>query len=355
MKILIIQQKMIGDVLTSSILFEALRHKYPKAQLHYLINEHTFPVVQNNPFIDRFIFFTPDMEQSKMKVFHLAKAIRKQKFDIVIDAYCKLSSNLFTALSGAGQKISKYKWYSTFIYTHPITYTNEATSVAGLAIENRLQLLEPIDTTLSKNIIKPKIYLTDSEKAKAKQLLVKHNIDASKPLFMISVLGSGPNKTYPLDYMASVIDFIVEQTQAHILFNYIPKQKEDANFVFSACKPETQKHIHFDIFGKNLREFLALTSFCNALIGNEGGAINMAKALGIPTFTIFSPWIEKKTWASFEDGQNVSVHLKDYKPEYFKHKEGKKIKAEALTLYKTFKPSFFLEKLNVFLNNSLDK
>src|SRR5690606_31751491 len=173
-----------------------------------------------------------------------------KRFDIVIDAYCKLSSNLITALSRAGQKISKYKWYSSFIYTHPITYTNEATSVAGLAIENRLQLLEPIDTTLSKNIIKPKIYLTDSEKAKAKQLLIKHHTDASKPLFMISVLGSGINKTYPLDYMARVIDFIVEQTQALILFNYIPKQKEDADFVFSACKPETQKHIHWTFLAK---------------------------------------------------------------------------------------------------------
>src|SRR5690606_16332543 len=101
MKILIIQQKMIGDVLTSSILFEALRLKYPNAQLYYLINEHTFPVVQNNPFIDHFIFFTPVIEKSKIKLFKLAKKIRQEKFDIVIDAYCKLSSNLISAFSGA--------------------------------------------------------------------------------------------------------------------------------------------------------------------------------------------------------------------------------------------------------------
>jgi len=41
MKILVIQQKMIGDVLTSSILFEALRTQYKEATLHYLINENT--------------------------------------------------------------------------------------------------------------------------------------------------------------------------------------------------------------------------------------------------------------------------------------------------------------------------
>lgn len=343
---------MIGDVLTSSILFEALRLKYPNAALHYLINQHTFPVVQNNPFIDHFIFFTPEMEKSKLKLFNLAKTIRKRKFDIVIDAYSKLSSNLISTLSGANIKISKYKSYSSFIYTHPITYKNESTSVAGLAIENRLQLLEPIDISLSKNIIKPKIYVTDSEKEKAKQLLTESSINLSKPIFMMSVLGSGKDKTYPLDYMAHVIDFVVEQTQAQILFNYIPKQKEEAEAVLNLCKPDTQNHIYMSVFGNNLREFLALTSYCDALIGNEGGAVNMAKALNIPTFTIFSPWIEKKTWASFEDEKNTSVHLKDYKPKFFRNQE---VKKEALTLYKEFKPSYFSEALKTFLNTIIKK
>ena len=341
---------MIGDVLTSSILFEALRLKYPKAELHYLINQHTFPVVQNNPFVDHFIFFTPEIEKSKINLFHFAKTIRKKKFDIVIDAYSKLSSNLIVALSKAKIKISKYKSYSSFIYTHPIIYKNEATSTAGLAIENRLQLLEPIDAALSKNSIKPKIYLTNSEKTNAKQLLAESNVNSSSPIFMISVLGSGNNKTYPSEYMAQVIDFVVYQTHAQILFNYIPNQIKEAETVLHLCKPETQKYIYMSVFGKNLREFLALTYYCDALIGNEGGAVNMAKALNIPTFTIFSPWIEKKIWASFEDEKNSSVHLKDYKPEFFHNEEGKKVKKEALTLYKEFKPSYFLDTLKKFLN-----
>ena len=227
--------------------------------------------------------------------------------------------------------------------------------MAGLAIENRLQLLEPIDLELSKTIIKPKIYLTDMETGHAEKTLIASNIDLAQPMIMMSVLGSGANKTYPLGYMASVIDFIVEHTNVQILFNYIPKQIEEAKSVFNLCKPKTQKQIFMSIFGTNLREFLALTSYCNALIGNEGGAVNMAKALDIPTFTIFSPWIEKKHWAAFENEKNMSVHLKDYKPDFFKNKEGKKIKKEALTLYKAFKFSFFLEELKVFLDNILNK
>ena len=73
MKVLIIQQKMIGDVLTTSILFEAIKNKYPDSDLHYVINSHTFPVVENNPFIDRFIFITHEIEKNKTSIFIVFK------------------------------------------------------------------------------------------------------------------------------------------------------------------------------------------------------------------------------------------------------------------------------------------
>ena len=58
MKVLVIQQKMIGDVLTSSILFEAIKIEHPSAELHYLINSHTVPVVENNPFVDKLVLLS---------------------------------------------------------------------------------------------------------------------------------------------------------------------------------------------------------------------------------------------------------------------------------------------------------
>jgi heptosyltransferase-2 len=39
----------------------------------------------------------------------------------------------------------------------------------------------------------------------------------------------------------------------------------------------------------------------------------MRKALDIPTFTMFSPWINKTSWNVSEDGKkHLSVYLKDY-------------------------------------------
>src|SRR5690606_26210062 len=138
-----------------------------------------------------------------------------------------------------------------------------------------------------------------------------------KPLFMIGILGSEWYKTYPLNSMAELLDFIVSQTNASLLFNYIPNQKEDALKLYGLLNETTQKHVYFDIYADSLRTFLGILSQCNALIGNEGGIVNMAKALQIPTFSLFSPSVDKETWQIFEDEKNISIHLKDLKPEIY--------------------------------------
>ncbi len=344
MKILIIQQKMIGDVLTSSILFEALRTNYPKAHLSYLINTHTFAVVENNPFIDEFIFFTKKEQQSKISLFKLALSIRKAKYDIIIDVYSKLSSNLISVLSKAKIKISYYKPYTAFIYTHNF---KNATNGSNLALTNRLGLLTFLNIEVPEHIA-PKIFLTEHEINTSKQFLTQNNVDTNSPLYMISVLGSKTSKTYPPEYMAQVINVIAAETTGQILFNYIPKQLTEAQNIYNLCSSTTKKQIKFNVFGKSLREFLSITYHCDAVIGNEGGAINMAKALNVKTFAIFSPWIKKEAWNLFESRTNVSVHLKDYLPEAYKKPE-KELKSESLALYHQFKPEFFFEKLKLFL------
>ena len=351
MKVLIIQQKMIGDVLATSILFEAIKQNFPNAELHYVLNSHTYPVVEGNPFVDQFHFFTPEHEKSKRKLWKFANMLRSENFDVVIDVYSKLSSNIIALRSKAKTKISIDKGHNPLIYNHRFKHKPKAETNAGLAIENRLQLLKPLDIDTSK-IIRPKIYLSDSEKKSAEQFLVSNGVDLNQPLFMIGVLGSGENKTLPFEYMAEVIDTIVaQQPKSQILFNYIPKQEADAKAILDLCSTNTKKQILFEVFGKSLRDFLTITSHCDALIGNEGGAINMAKALKIPTFTIFSPWIKKEAWNMFDDGKkHISVHLRDYEEEYYNTiSHPKELKPKAFELYKEFKPSYFEKELKNFL------
>ncbi len=351
MKILVIQQKMIGDVLTSSIICEALRKEYPSSTIHYIVNSNTKPVILENPAFDQIIEFKNEYRESKLAFFKFLHQIRKSKYNLVIDAFGKLESNLISLFSGAPKRISYYKWYTQSVYTKVIKRASKPVTNASTAIENRLRLVLP-ENRLATDIIKPKIFLSEKEKEKAKEFLVTSNIDLQKPLIMISVVGSESIKTLPFEYMAKAIDEIVTITDADILFNYIPNQEKDARAVYNLTSSKTQKNIHFDVFGKSLREFIAILYHCDALIGNEGGAVNMAKALNKPTFTIFSPWIIKKDWNMFEDGINHdSIHLIDVRPELYGDTSPKKMKDESLKLYKEFTPEYILPKLNNYIKN----
>ncbi|WP_240793906.1 glycosyltransferase family 9 protein [Antarcticibacterium arcticum] len=339
---------MIGDVLTSSILFEALRAQYPQAVLHYLIYRHTLPVVENNPFIDKFIIYEEDYKKPT-HLLPFLKEIRGEKYDVVIDVYSKLGTALISAVSGAPITISYKKWYTRFSYTHPLPRKSKATTNAGLAIEHRLDLLKPLLKKFPAEV-KPKIYLTDSEIKNAKNTLINSEISPEKPLIMISVLGSSADKTYPAEYLAQLLDQIVTETNANLLFNYIPSQREAAEHTFQLCNPETQLNIHLGIFGKSLREFMALTSQCDALIGNEGGAVNMAKAMDIPTFAIFSPVVSREDWSLFENETgNSSVHLRDHSPHLFESLSKKELKERSAEYYQLFRPNLIKDQLSGFL------
>ena len=353
MKILVIQQKMIGDVLISSIICNNLRKAFPNAQIDYLVYESTLAVLQNNTNIDNIILFQEKHRKSKRELLNLSLTIRAAKYDLIIDAYSKLESWFIVLLSGAKRKISYKKKGRTFLYTDSVPFAEFPKTNLGLAIERRLSLLEPLDLKIELDPL-PKLFVTGKENQKALSLLEQHHIKKNRKTLMVSLLGSDNLKTYPLKYMSKVIDYIADNHDINILFNYFPKQKKDAEIVFNSCKTSTQEKIYFDLLASDLRGFIALMDQCDLIIGNDGGAINIAKALGKKSFIIFSPWIEKKVWATLEDGkQHISVHLNDFKPELIVSKKEKELKKNALSLYHEFKPEFFKDKIDFFLKQNL--
>jgi ADP-heptose:LPS heptosyltransferase len=353
-KILVIQHKMIGDVLISSIICENLKIKYPNSEIHYLVNDNTTPVLEGNPYIDKIVVFGKKEQNSIKELIKFGLTIRTEKYDLLIDAYSKLQSWVITLLSGAKTKISYKKIGRVFLYDYNIPFAKNPKTYLGLAIERRLSLLEPLD--LGFNLIaEPKLYVSESEKNAVNELFEIHKVNKGRKTIMISILGSDKYKTYPLQYMSEIVDFIGKNYNVNILFNYFPKQLGMAKEIYNNCSELTQSKIYFEIFGDTLREYIGIMNKCSLIIGNDGGAINMAKALNKKSFIIFSPQIEKKIWATFEDGKNhTSVHLNDFKPDLLKNKSEKQLKESAMEIYTEFKSEMIIPVLKDFLTINID-
>jgi len=351
-EVLIIQQKMIGDVLISTVLCEAIKRKFPEVKISYVVNSNAIDVIKNNPFVDTIIEFKPIHKSNKIAFLEFLKKIRTQKYDLLIDAYAKTESNLISLWARSSEKVSFYKWYTSFIYSRSVHRKTMALTTAGNAVENRFRLIMT-DSEIKETKISPIIFVDQNETMWAKNFLSTRLISLSKPLIMVSVLGSSKNKSLPPSYMAQLIDKVALKTNGNILFNYMPNQRKEAKEIYEATHKLTQEKIHFNVFGKNLRDFISILSVSTLLVGNEGGAVNMAKALGVPTFTVFSPWVKKEAWNMYEDGiRHVSVHLNDFESEHFKGKDSyKKLKKRSLELYQKLTP----ERITPLLEKYLDQ
>lgn len=344
---------MIGDVLVSSMICNNLKSEYPKAQIDYLIYPFTKPVVENNPNIDNVILFTDEIKNSKIKFVKFLFKIRKAKYDIVIDAYGKLESALITRFSGAPKRIGYKQKEKLGAYNFPADHHDFPKTSDGLAIERRENLFKDLMTKPIDNL--PKLFVTEKEKQKAWAIFKSHGINPEQEnIIMLSILGSDIEKTYPEKYLVELINLVAKQENVRLLFNYMPKQFSEAKAIYDQCSEEAKAKINLEIIGESLRSFMGIMSHCKMLIGNDGGAVNMAKALQKPTFTIFSPWIQKESWSIFEDGIfHKAVHLNDFSPELFNNKSRKELKKNYAQYYELFKPSFIFDSLTAFLKSHL--
>ena len=350
-RFLVVQQKMIGDILASTIICESLKHHFPNAEVHLVANENTLQVLEGNPFIDKIIVFKKEYRDSRIKLFKFLKSLKKTEYSAVIDALGKLESNLITLFAKSDKKISRRKWYTSWIYSDPLYQPLVPDNKIPLAISNRLMLLNPL-VTKNQYITYPKIFLSDNEIQKAKNSIKNSQNTSSEKLIMISILGSDPKKTYPAKYMAEILNTIVENCDAQLLFNYIPSQKKGAIQIYNLCSEETKKQIDIDFYADSLRDFMGILSQCDMLIGNEGGTVNIAKALDIPSFCFFTPFIVKGAWHADVYKNHKSVHLKDYKPELFGSMNKTEIKENTESLYEAFEPHLFKNSLVDFLKKN---
>jgi heptosyltransferase-2 len=350
-KILVIQNKRIGDVLISSVIANNIKKVFPDSEVTYFVYDYTVGVLENNPNIDRIISVKEKELKKYPKLLQTISKIKKEKYDIIFDPYSKLQSRMICLFSGAAHRIGlkrAHKELKLPFYTHPISFLEHRTTTNGKAIEDRINMITSV-FELNDPEYAPKIFLTGEEENYSR-------IDSlKKPVIMLGILGSTPQKSMPYEYMAEIIDFITSNYGGTLLFNYAPYQKEEALKVYEMCRDKDQ--INLDIYENSIRGFIKLMNKCDLLVSNEGGSVHITKALGKPTFTIYSPYVNKEHWCSFEDGDhNDSIHLLEEKPELFNTftlEERRKIEEDPHELYSLLTPRMILSRLKPFLNHHL--
>ncbi|MEL6813160.1 MAG: glycosyltransferase family 9 protein, partial [Bacteroidota bacterium] len=166
-KILVIQNKRIGDVLIASVLANNLKKILPDSQITYFVYDYTAGVLEQNPNIDR-VILAQDKELKKFSVLlKTLRDIRKERYDIILDPYAKLQSRLMCLFSKApvrlGFKRANKKLKLPF-YTHPVDFLSKASLPCGKALEDRINMLKK-GFTLPNPDYHYRIFLNEKERS----------------------------------------------------------------------------------------------------------------------------------------------------------------------------------------------
>lgn len=307
-KILIVRFKQIGDSVLATPICESLRKTYPDARIDYVVYDHIAPLFEDHPAIDNIISITKEERKNPLKYLAKVWKVTRVKYDIIIDIMSTPKSELFTLFGRSAEyRIGRWKPKRGYTYTHSV----KEPKVSRDKVDKFLHMLKPLeeagidikyDTTY-------RVVLTNEEKNKLKDRMIKAGVDFNKPVFAFAINSRRPEKIWNPENMKRLITIILEKYNAQGIFYYSPAEREFAKNIHRELGD--RKDIFSNIETKSIRELAMLLSNCDMFIGNEGGPRHIAQGLDIPSFAIFSPRAEKKEWLSNANDRHRGIEPDD--------------------------------------------
>ncbi|MCG8122617.1 MAG: lipopolysaccharide heptosyltransferase, partial [Candidatus Thiodiazotropha taylori] len=113
--ILIVRLSAIGDIVFASPLIHALRQRYPRARISWLVQPESKALLEHHPELDEVVIWPRARWQALWKerrwlalwreVASFRRSLQEREFDLALDVQGLLKSGLLTWFSGAGQRI----------------------------------------------------------------------------------------------------------------------------------------------------------------------------------------------------------------------------------------------------------
>lgn len=278
--ILVIKLRHIGDVLLATPVLRTLQQAFPKARFTVLLNRGTETVLKHYPDLHEVLVAEKGSIAAQLR---FLGELRRKRYDCVIDLTDGDRSALMSLATGAVTRIgfnAEHRWRG-LLYTHVAKPSPEDTH----RIDYDLATLRTLGLTPATS--RPALYLSPDDETAAERVLdeVLGSDNKSARLILMQPGARYSLKVWPPERFAELADRLSQTMPCRILLGGDAKEREVAEGVRerTRCRPSV-------VAGRlSLPEFGALLKRCALFIGNDGGAMHMAAAVGIPVVALFGP------------------------------------------------------------------
>ena len=319
--ILVIRLGLLGDMVCTTPMLEAIKRHFPNGRLCLLSNEYNKPVVARNPFVDRVYTYIhtkdrrrnprPGLFASLIDAWQLTWDLKRERFDWIVICNGGFNKPSVRIAQGLGGKIiSATREDGTYEYRvdYPISGLLEPVEHE---IVRTFRLLRPLGIGMDE-LPQHLTLNTNPERVAALQAALPRML--SKRLRLgVHISASEPARQWPNSAFAQLINTVAaERPDVEFLVFYGHGQEKDKQAVANELKTT----VTF-VPPNDIDDLMASLTLCDLLVCNDGGVLHLAAGLGVPIVGLFEgnpmktgcwyPWGAAYTSVSAPDSDPVSA------------------------------------------------
>jgi predicted lipopolysaccharide heptosyltransferase III len=303
-KILLVRLRLIGDVVFTTPAIAALRQQFPGARISYLVERAAAPVVERNPHLDEVIVADKPQGVARLRYdVALARRLRNERFDIVIDFHGGPRSAWLTRATGAARRIGYNLPGRRWAYTIHVPWTR-ALVPPRHSVLNQCDLLQPLGVTLPA-MGTPAVEMPADQMATASiaERLRQAGTPETAPVAVVHVSASSPFRRWPAERFAEVAARLLEQHRdLRIVFTAGPDEQRLRHDVIAMTAARATSHAARVLRGDDvdLRGLRALIERASIYIGGDSGPLHIAATTCTPIVALFGPTVPQRSlpWRS---------------------------------------------------------
>jgi len=277
-KILIRGTNWIGDAIMTLPAVASIRATYPKAHLAILVKSLVADVYRLFSGADEIIIYEKKFD-SPPGVLHLARRLKKEKFDLAILLQNAIEAAIIALAAGIPLRAGYDSDGRGLLLTHRIRRTEEIKKIHQ--VDYYLEMVKALGCVSVHREMNLETRINISE--------ARDVWDKYLPGFRKDLIGIAPGATYGAakrwfpERFSQVADQLNEEFSTR---GIILGGKGDTETANQVKKLSNSKLVN--LAGEtNLREAIYLISQCRLFISNDSGLMHIAGALNIPTVAIF--------------------------------------------------------------------
>jgi lipopolysaccharide heptosyltransferase I len=277
-RILLIKPSSLGDIVHTFPVVSAIKERWPATHITWLVKRQWAELVERAEDVDR---VWPVDATARSWVWQL-RALRIERFDLVVDLQGLFRSGVLTGFSGAPRRIgfANGREGSPWFYTDLVRVPHQEMH----AVDRYLLVAEALGACPERPP-RFRFKITEADMVVVRNAFRRQGLSVDRPWVAMHVSARWPTKRWPLESFGAVVDELDRAGIGPVVLIGGPDDRRDVSQLKALAKASV-----IDLTGAvPLGCLPALLSKSGALITNDSGPMHVAAALGIPVVAMFGP------------------------------------------------------------------